>query len=98
VQTYRVRDRIPLGACHIADTVCGAAAGSNGAGDVIAEACQFPWVRLRSVVAFDEIDGDTGIVARMQIQAPRLLAAVTVREAVDAHTEMLANIRRHFAR
>jgi hypothetical protein len=28
----------------------------------------------------------------MRIQAPRLLAAVTVREAVNAHAAMLSNI------
>jgi hypothetical protein len=97
VQTYRVRDRIPLGPVTVRTRYV-ARLQVPATGDVIAEARQFPWVRLRSVVAFDEIDGDTRIVERMQIQAPRLLAAVTVREAVGAHTEMLANIRRHFAR
>ena len=95
MQTYRVRDRIPLGPVTARYA---ARLQVPAAGNVIAEARQYPWVRLRSVVAFDEIDGDTRIVERMQIQAPRLLATMTVREAVDAHTEMLANIRRHFAR
>jgi hypothetical protein len=49
-------------------------------------------VRLRSVVTFDGIDGGTRVVEHMRIQAPRLLAAVTVREAVNAHAAMLSNI------
>ena len=33
---------------------------------------------------------------RLVIQAPRPLATTTVRQAVAAHAEMLAGIRRHF--
>jgi hypothetical protein len=32
----------------------------------------------------------------MRIEAPRVLATVTTWEAVEAHTAMLAGIRRHF--
>lgn len=96
VQTYRVTDRIRLGRI-ILRTRYVARLHVPAAGDVIAEARQFPGVRLRSVVAFDEIGGGTRIVEQTRIQAPRPLARVTIREAVHAHTEMLANIRRHFA-
>ena len=96
VQTYRVSDRIPLGRITLR-TRYTARLQVPAAGDVIADARQFPWVRLHTVVTFDAIDGGTRIVERMRIEAPRPLAGVTIREAVHAHTEMLANIRRHFA-
>jgi hypothetical protein len=47
-------------------------------------------------VSFDPLDGGTRVVERLTIEAPRPLAAITTREAVKAHTEMLAGIRRHF--
>ena len=95
-QTYRVHDRIPLGRLTLRTRYV-ARLHVPVAGDVIAEARQFPMVRLRSVVTFDGIDGGTRVVEHMRIQAPRLLAAVTVREAVNAHTAMLSNIRDRLA-
>jgi hypothetical protein len=97
VQTYRVRDRIPLGPI-IVPTSYVARLDVPAAGDVIAEARQFPWVRLDSVVKFEQLQRGTRVVERIRITAPRLLAAVTVREAVKAHIEMLSGIRRHFER
>jgi hypothetical protein len=96
VQTYRVTDRIPLGRFTL-PTRYSARLHVPVDGDVIAEARQFPLVRLHSVVTLDEIDDGTRIVEHMRIQAPRLLAAVTVREAVEAHAKMWFNIRAHFA-
>ena len=90
-QTYRIHDRIPLGRLTLRTRYV-ARLHVPVAGDVIAEARQFPLVRLRSVVTFDGIDGGTRVVEHMRIQAPRLLAAVTVREAVNAHAAMLSNI------
>lgn len=95
-QTYRVHDRIPLGRLTLRTSYV-ARLHVRLAGDVIAEARQFPMVRLRSMVTFDGIDGGTRVVEHIRIQAPRLLAAVTVREAVNAHTAMLSNIRDRFA-
>jgi Polyketide cyclase / dehydrase and lipid transport len=95
-QTYRVTDRIPLGRFTLR-TRYTARLHVPLDGDVIAEARQFPLVRLHSVVTFDEIDNGTRIVEHMRIQAPRLLAAVTVRQAVQAHAKMWFNIREHFA-
>ena len=95
-QTYRVHDRIPLGPLTLRTRYV-ARLQVPAAGDVIAEARQFPMVRLRSVVTFDGIEGGTRVVEHMRIQAPRLLAAVTVREAVNAHTAMLSNIRDRLA-
>lgn len=94
-QTYRVQDRIPLGWLTLRTRYV-ARLCVPAVGDVIAEARQFPWVRLQTVVSFDEIDGSTRVVERIRIQAPRPLAAVTVRQAVNAHVAMLANIRRRF--
>ncbi len=47
-------------------------------------------------MTFTQIEGATRIIERMRIRAPRMLAAVTVREAVTAHIAMLAGIRRWF--
>ena len=96
VQTYRVTDRIPLGRFMLRTTYT-ARLHVPVHGDVVTEARQFPMVRLHGVVSFDEIDGGARIVERLRIQAPRLLATVTTREAVHAHTKMLSNIREHFA-
>jgi Polyketide cyclase / dehydrase and lipid transport len=95
VQTYRVRDRIPLGPFTLRTSyrTCLQVAVS---GDVLSEARQFPGVRLRSTVAFEPISGGTRVVERMTITAPRPLAGVTTRGAVRAHVAMLAGIRRRF--
>jgi hypothetical protein len=95
VQCYRVQDRITLGPwqlrigyvarLHVPET-----------GAVKAEARQFPRVRLRTTVTFEPIDVGTRITEHMWIDAPRPLAAMTVREAVKAHTAMLAGMRRCF--
>ena len=66
------------------------------AGPVITEARQFPRVRLYGVVSFEPVGAGTRLVERLTILAPRLLAAITTREAVKAHIEMLAGIRSHF--
>jgi ligand-binding SRPBCC domain-containing protein len=94
-QTYRVRDRLPLGpiALGIAYT---ARLHVPVHGDVLTEARQFPRVALDGVVSFDEAGDGTRITERLRIRAPRPLAATTVRQAVAAHVEMLAGIRRHF--
>jgi hypothetical protein len=63
---------------------------------VLAEARQFPRVRLRTTVTFDKMPDGTRLTERMRIEAPRPLAGLTAREAVKAHTEMLAGIRRCF--
>lgn len=96
VQTYRVRDRIPLGPFTVWTSYV-ARLYVPVAGDVIAEASQFPRVRLHSVVTFEQMDEGTRVIERMRIEAPRPLAAVTVREAVNAHIAMLSGIQRRFA-
>src|ERR1700756_2337390 len=55
VQTYRGHDRIPMGPLTIR-TRYTARLRVPVDGDVIAEARQFPMVRLHSVVMFDGID------------------------------------------
>jgi hypothetical protein len=94
-QTYRVRDRIPLGPLSMPITYW-AQIQVPADGDVITEARQFPKVRLNGVVSFQPTDVGTRLTERLTIAAPRLLAAVTEREAVDAHVVMLAGIRSHF--
>lgn len=94
-QTYEIRDRIPLGPFTL-NTRYVAVLDVPVAGDVIADSRQSPRVRLHTVVSFDEIDGGTRVTERMRIEAPRPLAAVTVREAVNAHTEMLSKMAQHF--
>ncbi|MGA7464048.1 SRPBCC family protein [Mycobacterium sp.] len=94
-QTYRVHDRIPLGPLAIRITYW-ARVEVPEHGDVLTEARQFPRVRLNGTVNFQPIDAGTLLTERLQIAAPRLLAAMTQREAVDAHVAMLAGIRSHF--
>lgn len=96
-QTYRVRDRIPFGRFTMAITYI-ARVHVPTCGDVLTEARQFPQVRLHGKVSFDPVDGGTRLTERLRIEAPRPLAATTVRRAVKAHGEMLAGIRRCFER
>jgi Polyketide cyclase / dehydrase and lipid transport len=95
-KTYRVRDRIPLGSLSMPITYW-ARVDVSTHGDVITEARQFPLVRLNGVVSFEPFDSGTRLTERLNIAAPRPLAAMTVREAVKAHVAMLAGIRGHFA-
>lgn len=95
LQTYRVRDRIPLGPFRFPISYV-ATLRVRADGDVMTEARQFPRVRLRGIVRFDTIADGTRLCEYLRIEAPRPLAAVTTREAVKAHTEMLAGIRRCF--
>ncbi len=95
VQTYRVRDRIPLGKLALRVSYW-AKVEARVRGDVITEARQFPQVRLRGTVTFEPVDVGTRLTERLRISAPRPLASMTQREAVNAHTAMLAGIRSHF--
>jgi ligand-binding SRPBCC domain-containing protein len=95
VQSYRVQDRIPLGPLHLRISYVARLHVPNE-GDVTAEAHQFPRVRLRTTVTFEPTDAGTRITEHMRIEAPRVLAAMTIREAVKAHTAMLAGMRRCF--
>jgi hypothetical protein len=47
-------------------------------------------------VTFEPVDAGTRVTEHMRIGAPRALAAMTIREAVKAHTAMLAGMRRFF--
>ena len=96
LQSYRVVDRIPLGPFTIRTTYR-ARLHVRTDGEVTTEADQAPGVRLRGTVSFAPIDGGTRITERIRIAAPRPLAPMTTREAVKAHIEMLAGIRRHFS-
>ena len=94
-QTYRVRDRIPIGPLSLRISYW-ASVEVPVDGDVTTEARQFPRVRLNGIVSFEPIDAGTRLTERLRIAAPRLLAPMTQREAVNAHTVMLAGIRSHF--
>jgi len=94
-QSYRVKDRIPLGPLTIKITY-EARLDVPRDGDVLTEADQSPGVRLRGRVSFEPIDAGTRITERILIAAPRPLAPMTTREGVKAHIAMLAGIRRHF--
>jgi hypothetical protein len=95
VQSYRVQDRIPLGPLRLPISYVARLHVPN-TGDVTAEARQFPRVRLDTTVTFEPVDAGTRLTEHMRIVAPRPLAAMTVREAVKAHTAMLAGMRRFF--
>lgn len=94
-QTYRVADRVPLGMVNLRISYW-ARLQVPAHGDVLTEARQFPRVRLRGRVTFEPIEAGTRVIERIRISAPRPLAAMTTREAVDAHKAMLASIRQHF--
>jgi hypothetical protein len=94
-QTYRVRDRIPLGPLSLRISYW-ASVEVPVDGDVITEARQFPRVRLNGIVSFEPIAAGTRLTERLRITAPRLLATMTQREAVNAHIAMLAGIRSNF--
>jgi hypothetical protein len=96
-QTYRVRDRIPLGMVAIRVSYL-ARLWVPVHGAVLTEAHQFPRVRLRGTVTFEPIETGTRLSERLQIAAPRPLAAMTQRQAINAHVAMVAGIRNHFAR
>ncbi|OBI93694.1 polyketide cyclase / dehydrase and lipid transport [Mycobacterium alsense] len=94
-QSYRVVDRIPLGPFTIRITYR-ARLHVRTDGEVTTEADQSPGVRLRGTVSFTPTEGGTRLTERIRIRAPRPLAPTTTREALKAHHEMLAGIRRHF--
>lgn len=95
VHTYRVADRIPLGPATLPISYT-ATLRVPRTGPVITEARQFPRVRLDGVVSFDPIPGGTRLTERIRIRAPWPLLGTTARQAVAAHQEMLAGIRRRF--
>ena len=95
-QTYSDKDRVPLGVLNLPITYT-ATLRVPTRGAIRAQARQFPGVRLDSVVTFEPELGGTRLTERIWISAPPGLRAVTVRQAVAAHTEMLAGIRRHFS-
>jgi hypothetical protein len=97
VQIYRVGDRIPFGPVRLRTSYV-ARLYVPITGDVLSEARQFPRVRLSSAVAFESVETGTRVVERIRIDAPRALSSLTTRKAVEAHTEMLAGIRRRFER
>ncbi len=92
---YRIRDRIPLGPITLPISYR-ADMRVSAQGEVTAVARQFPGVRLHSRVSFEPADDGTTVVELLRIRAPIPLAPLTVREAVDAHTQMLTAMRRHF--
>lgn len=96
VSDYRVQDRIPLGRTTLPVTYT-ATLHVPVEGEVWTEARQFPRVRLRGRVSFDEVDAGTRLTERLSITAPWPLAGFTARQAVAAHAAMLAGIRQHFA-
>jgi hypothetical protein len=95
VQTYRVQDRIPMGPLRLRINYVARLYVPN-TGDVTAESRQFPRVRLRTTVSFEPMTAGTRVTEHMRIEAPRPLAAMTIREAVEAHIAMLAGIRQTF--
>jgi Polyketide cyclase / dehydrase and lipid transport len=95
-QTYQVTDRIPVGPLRLRATYA-AHLQVPSTGAISTDARQFPRVRLRGTVSFTPTGSGTRITERIGIEAPRPLLGLTVRKAVEAHTEMLAAIRRQFA-
>lgn len=93
--TYRVRDNVAIGPLTMPISYS-AQLDVPESGDVVSMARQFPRVRLRSIISFDPEGADTRITERIGFEAPRVLAGIVIRQAVDAHTQMLAAIRGQF--
>ena len=94
---YRIRDRIPLGPLTLSVRYRASVLVTPD-GLVYTDARQFPKVRLSGTVTFTPADVGTTIIESIDISVPRPLAAFTVREAVKAHTAMLAQIGEYFRR
>lgn len=94
-QDYQVRDRIPFGPLALPITYR-ARLVVPASGPVVAQARQFPQVRLDSQVNFTAIETGTSIIEDLTIAAPRPLLAITVAQAVAAHTTMLAAVAKVF--
>lgn len=94
-QDHRIVDRIRMGPVTMR-TAYRVRLSVPAAGDVTAEARQFPGVRLCTRVEFAATDSGTRVTEHITVEAPRPLAAFTVREALSAQRDMLAGIRRRF--
>jgi hypothetical protein len=94
-RTYQVRDRIPVGPFTLPVTYR-ATVQIAPDGVVHTEAYQVPRVRLQGTVTFAPTAGGTRVTESIDIDAPRPIAAFTVREAEKAHSTMLAASRRYF--
>ena len=94
-QNYRIKDVVPLGFLRLPVTYTAELTVPDD-GPVTARSRQFPRVRLDSSVSFTASPGGTVLTERIVIGAPWPLLSVTVRQAVAAHTEMLAALRRRF--
>jgi ligand-binding SRPBCC domain-containing protein len=96
VQSYRIRERIPLGPVTLPIRFR-ARLSVPLTGDVVADSWQFPRIWLHTVVSFEpEADG-TLMTERIRFAAPRPLSRITVTEGVVAHRAMLAGIAEHFS-
>ncbi|OMC35627.1 polyketide cyclase / dehydrase and lipid transport [Mycolicibacterium fortuitum] len=95
-QDYQVRDRIPMGPLALPITYRARLVVPT-AGPLTAQARQFPQVKLDSQVVFAPTEAGTRITEKLTISAPRPLLAITVGQAVAAHTTMLADIGKLFA-
>ncbi|MGV0782910.1 SRPBCC family protein [Mycolicibacterium sp. XJ775] len=96
-QDYQVRDRIPMGPFALPITYRARLVVPT-AGPITAQARQFPQVKLDSQVDFAPTEAGTRIIEELTIAAPRPLLALTVGQAVAAHTTMLAAIGNLFRR
>lgn len=96
VQTYKVREDIPLGPVKLPIRFV-ARLSVPESGDVVTDSYQFPRVHLHTVVSFEPAAGGTLLTERIRIEAPRPLAGITVRQGLSAHREMLAGIAAHHA-
>lgn len=94
-QIYRIKDVVPLGFLRL-PIVYTAELSVPESGPVTTSSRQFPRVRLDSTVTFDAVSSGTLLTERIRISAPGPLLGLTVRQAVAAHTEMLAAMRRRF--
>jgi hypothetical protein len=94
-EQWRVQERNPLGPLSLRVWYSTHVHVETN-GNVIGESGLFLGVRLHDVVSLESVEGGTQVTERLRVVAPRPLGAYTHREAVKAHEEMLAAMRRHF--
>lgn len=89
---YSITDRMRLGPFRLRFTYL-AIMQVGDDGDLVSDAFQFPRVHLHNVTSCRPEGAGTWMRERVMVEAPRPLLRFVVRQARNAHCEMLANLK-----